>query len=56
MVCCFGDVPEGRSWAKSLLAARIMQQISIMFLRLVTFVAMGVLPEISALGATRPNG
>ena len=54
--CCLGDVQEGKSWAVSLIAACNMQQNSISSLRLVTFVAMGLLPAISALGATHADG
>ena len=54
--CCLGDVQEGKGWAISLIAACNMQQNSISSLRLVTLVAMGLLPAISALGATHPDG
>ena len=54
--CCLGEVQEGRSRANSLIAACHMQQNSFSSLRLVMFVAMGVLPAISALRAPHPNG
>ena len=53
---CLGEVQGGRSRDNSLIAACHMQQNSIRSIRLVMFVAMGVLPAISALRALHPNG